>query len=1025
MVQRQSSFEQMKKVFIECQDSSASHGKLLKEMLQIYRKEPIEEFTQHFTKLLVHALVIGDKQPGVDRTLDYCVKFATCIEPGEPDDTSEEIEYTNVFFIGLLEFLIKHSYAPSQAVRFRVCQMIQKLLNELREDATLAEDLFTKIYDCMLERLRDRVAGIRVQAVFALQRLQEPSNKECPVIRAFVHHLKKDPNADVRRAILMNIASCVITLPHILDRCRDINESVRKQAYILIADKISIKSLSIFQRQKLLNRGLQDRSDSIRKIVGKRLLTAWLNRAQTVINFLRMLDVDSSQKTIDLALQDIFSIKSVDELIKELPLSEELLVEKEKLSSQVAVYWKNLAKYFHSKQKDEYLERIFPELTAYADYVKSFILEPPQAPILQGVEATSAIQYEFICDQLIEMIDIFDKSDESGRRHLIKTIRDLLLHEGVNSRVARPLVRCYWGLETGCDKKTTDLLEIVADIREPLEGEERRDPETLSKCLEIIGEILRFPQIKSLSPGIQSFFDMFILQCVSHSDPEVRHAAIQDMGIYCTLSEQLAQDHSSMMIEFARVDPFPVIRLTAIKILFDLVCLYGVNLFNCDADNEESMNTLPSLTDSKKTPDISEFLISLLENESSDMQKIVIEGLCKVLLAGRMRSPVLLSRLLLQWYHPLTSGEEAGHILGVFFMTFPTISKSNQELFAEAFKPALNTIVNAPIHSPLATVDLDEIVKKVVLFTSNSILVKDDTEGDTNVHDGLTLAFCQEILHDVDSLLSRILIKHLNSLQPALPSRSCIQDMRSLVRQILQNLANRASIKLVEKFDKKLEDREKVLALEKADSELLSTPLGIDRANSTTNSTATNSSQSRRQLASRHQLFFGIDADEEMDTETEFSSEPAVTNPGVILQGIPPLNCEKETTMDQEDSIHENEVSADGTENEEEEEIYPSTPAVKKEMAKPKLNLSDVKLAQQPRRSPRLAGCRLTLSRQEAGLCTNEEEAQQMSQNSNSDHVIFESDSSDVIPASPDATFRRSLLLNRSSAVVSKFSRSK
>jgi len=71
-------------------------------------------------------------------------------------------------------------------------------------------------------------------------------------------------------------------------------------------------------------------------------------------------------------LRSYLSIKSVDELIKELPLSEELLVEKEKLSSQVAVYWKNLAKYFHSKQKDEYLERIFPELTAYADYVKRY-----------------------------------------------------------------------------------------------------------------------------------------------------------------------------------------------------------------------------------------------------------------------------------------------------------------------------------------------------------------------------------------------------------------------------------------------------------------------------------------------------------------------------------------------------------------------------------------------------------------------------------------------------------------------------
>ncbi|KAK2712769.1 hypothetical protein QYM36_011459 [Artemia franciscana] len=168
---------------IEKADEELDKPNKTPEDIEFEDTEPIEEFTQHFTKLLVHALVIGDKQPGVDRTLDYCVKFATCIEPGEPDDTSEEIEYTNVFFIGLLEFLIKHSYAPSQAVRFRVCQMIQKLLNELREDATLAEDLFTKIYDCMLERLRDRVAGIRVQAVFALQRLQEPSNKECPVIR--------------------------------------------------------------------------------------------------------------------------------------------------------------------------------------------------------------------------------------------------------------------------------------------------------------------------------------------------------------------------------------------------------------------------------------------------------------------------------------------------------------------------------------------------------------------------------------------------------------------------------------------------------------------------------------------------------------------------------------------------------------------------------------------------------------------------------------------------------------------------
>ena len=35
----------------------------------------------------------------------------------------------------------------------------------------------------MLERIQDRIASVRVQAVIALQRLQDPANKECPVIK--------------------------------------------------------------------------------------------------------------------------------------------------------------------------------------------------------------------------------------------------------------------------------------------------------------------------------------------------------------------------------------------------------------------------------------------------------------------------------------------------------------------------------------------------------------------------------------------------------------------------------------------------------------------------------------------------------------------------------------------------------------------------------------------------------------------------------------------------------------------------
>ena len=53
----------------------------------------------------------------------------------------------------------------------------------------------------MLERLKDKVAEIRAQAVTALQRLQDPKDEECPIIRAYLFHLAHDPNNIVRRTI--------------------------------------------------------------------------------------------------------------------------------------------------------------------------------------------------------------------------------------------------------------------------------------------------------------------------------------------------------------------------------------------------------------------------------------------------------------------------------------------------------------------------------------------------------------------------------------------------------------------------------------------------------------------------------------------------------------------------------------------------------------------------------------------------------------------------------------------------------
>lgn len=54
------------------------------------------------------------------------------------------------------------------------------------EEAVIDDELYSNIYDTMLHRLQDKIPSVRVQAVLALARLQDPRNKECPVIKGLL-----------------------------------------------------------------------------------------------------------------------------------------------------------------------------------------------------------------------------------------------------------------------------------------------------------------------------------------------------------------------------------------------------------------------------------------------------------------------------------------------------------------------------------------------------------------------------------------------------------------------------------------------------------------------------------------------------------------------------------------------------------------------------------------------------------------------------------------------------------------------
>lgn len=168
------------------------------------------------------------------------------------------------------------------------------------------DTLYDTIIQAMMDRLLDKSSKVRAQAIFALHRLQDPSDENCPVIKVYMFHASKDPNPEVRRATLACMGKTQRTLNVALNRTRDVNERVRKMAYEFIS-KITVRSLTIKQRDQLLNDGLKDRSEMVKKCVENVLLPSWLRHFKgDFISLVRAVDAEISTDVSVLALNTLF-----------------------------------------------------------------------------------------------------------------------------------------------------------------------------------------------------------------------------------------------------------------------------------------------------------------------------------------------------------------------------------------------------------------------------------------------------------------------------------------------------------------------------------------------------------------------------------------------------------------------------------------------------------------------------------------------------------------------------------------------
>ena len=96
----------------------------------------------------------------------FLVHFTASRTPGTEEEADEFCE-------NFLGFLLNLATAKDRAIRFRVCQLVAGVLNALGVEAEISDDLYERMEDVMLDRLRDKVPVVRAQAARALSRLQD------------------------------------------------------------------------------------------------------------------------------------------------------------------------------------------------------------------------------------------------------------------------------------------------------------------------------------------------------------------------------------------------------------------------------------------------------------------------------------------------------------------------------------------------------------------------------------------------------------------------------------------------------------------------------------------------------------------------------------------------------------------------------------------------------------------------------------------------------------------------------------
>ncbi|VDK31728.1 unnamed protein product [Taenia asiatica] len=492
-------------IFNECQETSLSHDRLLSSLMDLYTRMPFSHFAEDFFELCRYSLISAERNVFRERTIDFIVRAVVHISANAAE--REDGNPRNLLLVKMFLFCAKYHECVKHAPRFRCTQLIHKLLEAMGSEACLPVELFDIVQRVLLRRSTDVKPMIRVQAALGLARLQNPTDRKCPVIEQLLWLSRHDTSPDVRRAALAAIVLTTFTLPVVVERCRDVSDAVRKTAYNILAQRSVVRPLSIAKRISILQDGLTDTSPDVRK-AAEALVLAWFNFLdQDPILLLRRLDTEGVPKTSKLCLDHLLPNLEEDALVTVITkwatdyLDEKHIPKPDRCSVECVFFWRVIIEYLLKRQNADddtgdknnqveesgqishtvntssslpgqsaaLLERITPSVS---DYVNFIIYRVDSLLVLLRADVDyneNVMEAESVLEHVLLLCESLDLSDEFGRRRLFDVVRGWLVCPQVPASLTKFLLQIYFNLESNVQNRVLKVAEMTSELLESAE----------------------------------------------------------------------------------------------------------------------------------------------------------------------------------------------------------------------------------------------------------------------------------------------------------------------------------------------------------------------------------------------------------------------------------------------------------------------------------------------------------------------------------------------------------------------------